>query len=331
MSYNDSGIATFKAGVALEARRRVKIESGTLTDPPEIEYAGAGEDYIGVTEYAVADGDMVAVKMCNAPGVFEVECLVDSAIARGCVLYGAANGRMSDAASGSAQGIALEVGVDYKHIRVAMWNVKSTTAATVTIDDSGEFTTAGNVETALAEIYQHIYTAKGIIDIPMPVIEADGTALAVFSNGDSATPGYSATAEAMGIRWNNHAEPDPVATAVMVPPDMDVTANAVLHILAAKVGATVGDATKFTVGAFNNDVAALFDADDDFGGDTSAMTGDATSKTVQEVTLTLATANLTAYPAAIQLTIQPKDGTLGTDDVILLKSWIEYQRKVLTA
>ncbi len=330
MSYND-GIATFKAGEALEAKRRVKVESGTTNDPPEVVYADAGEDYIGVTEYAVADGDMVAVKMCNAPGVFEVECLVDSAIARGAVLYGANDGRMSDASSGSAQGIALEVGVDYKHIRVAMWNVKSTTAATVSIADTGLFTSAATVEAALAEVYQHILTAKGVIHIPMPAITAAGAALAAFSDGASTTPGYCVTAKGLGIRWNNHAEPDPVGTKVIVPPDANVAANMVLHVLAAKTGATVGDATKFTVQAFNNDVGAAYDADSDFGGDTSAMTGDATAKTVQEVTLTLALANLTAYPAAIELTIQPKDGTLGTDDVILLAAWIEYQRKALTA
>ena len=31
------------------------------------------------------------------------------------------------------------------------------------------------------------------------------------------------------------------------------------------------------------------------------------------------------------VTIQPKDGTLGTDDVIMLSCWIEYKRKLLTS
>jgi len=103
-----------------------------------------------------------------------------------------------------------------------------------------------------------------------------------------------------------------------------------LHILAAKTGATVGDATKFTVAAYNNVVDAAYDADADFGGDTGAMVGDDTAKHVQHVTLTLALANLAAYPAAMELTIKPKDGTLGTDDVILLAAWIEYKKKLLT-
>ena len=204
-------------------------------------------------------------------------------------------------------------------------------ASAISIADAGTFTAQTEVEAALQEIYQSMLTAKGVIDIPMPVITNAGAALAAFSDGASAVPGYCVTAKGLGIRWNNHATPGAVGTKVIVPPDADVTANMVLHILAAKTGATIGDATKFTVGAYNNDVGAAYDADDTFGGDTGAMTGDATAKTVQEVTLTLALANLTAYPAAIELTIKPKDGTLGTDDVIMLASWIEYKKKLLAA
>lgn len=204
-------------------------------------------------------------------------------------------------------------------------------ASAISIADAGSFTSSTEVEAALQEIYQHLKSAKGLIDIPMPVITDAGAALAAFSDGASTVPGYCVTAKGLGIRWNNHATPGAVGTKVIVPPDADVTANMVLHILAAKTGATVGDATAFTVAAYNNDVAALYDADASFGGDTSAMTGNATAKTVQEVTLTLALADLTAYPAAMELTIKPKAGTLGTDDVIMLAQWIEYKKKLLSA
>lgn len=204
-------------------------------------------------------------------------------------------------------------------------------ASAISLADVGTFTDADDLEEALAEIYQDIQTAKAIIPIPMPVITSAGVALAAFQSEDQPSMGYCVTAKGLGIRWNNHATPAAVGTKIMVPPDADVTANMVLHLLAAKTGATAGDATKFTVGAFNNDVGAAYDADDTFGGDTSAMVGNATAKNVQEVTLALALADLTAYPAAIELTIKPKDGTLGTDDVILLAGWIEYQRKTLTA
>jgi len=204
-------------------------------------------------------------------------------------------------------------------------------ASAISIADEGTFTEETEVEAALQEIYQGLLTAKGIINIPMPNITSAGVALAEFSDGESAVPGFCVTAKGLGIRWNDHATPGAVGTKVMIPPDADVTANMVLHILAAKTGATAGDATKFTVAAYNNVVDALYDADDDFGGDTGAMTGDATAKTVQHVTLTLAPANLAAYPAAMELTIKPKDGTLGTDDVIMMAQWIEYQKKLLTA
>ena len=204
-------------------------------------------------------------------------------------------------------------------------------ASAIAIADAGGFTDQTESEAALQEIYQSLLSAKGVIHIPTPAFSAAGVALAAFADGASDVPGYCVTAKGLGVRWNNHAAPLAVGAKVIVPPDADVAANMVLHILAAKTGATLGDATKFTVAAYNNDVGALYDVDADFGGDTGAMTGDATAKTVQEVTLTLALANLTAYPAAMELTIKPKDGTLGTDDVIMLAAWVEYKKKLLTA
>jgi hypothetical protein len=204
-------------------------------------------------------------------------------------------------------------------------------ASAISIADAGLFTTAAQVEAALQEIYQSLLTAKGIIDIPMPTMTDAGVALAAFVNASDPLPGFCVTAKGLGIRWNNHATPTPVGTKVMIPPDMNVAANAILHILAAKTGATDADDTKFTIAAYNNVVEALFDADSDFGGDTDAMVGTATAKTVQHLTRALALANLAAYPAAMELTIQPKDGTLETDDVIMLAVWIEYQKKLLTA
>ena len=204
-------------------------------------------------------------------------------------------------------------------------------ASAISILDAGLFTTAAQVEAALQEIYRSLLTAKGIINIPTPAFNSAGVALAAFTSEDQISCGYCVTAKGLGIRWNNHATPGPaVGIKVAVPPDADITANMTLHILAAKVGATAGDLTKFTVLAYNNVVGALYDVDDDFGGDTGAMANSAT-KTIQKVTLTLALANLAADPAAMELTIKPKDGTLGTDDVIMFAAWIEYQKKLLTA
>ena len=92
---------------------------------------------------------------------------------------------------------------------------------------------------------------------------------------------------------------------------------------------TVGDAVTWLVEAFNNLDGALYDADTDFGGTSTAMTGDATAKMVQEETLTLALADIAADPGTITLTIQPTDGTLGTDDVILMGVWLEVTGQAL--
>lgn len=204
-------------------------------------------------------------------------------------------------------------------------------ASAISIADAGLFTAQTETEAALQEIYQSLLSAQGIINIPMPTITDAGVALAAFADAADPLPGFCVTAKGLGLRWNNHATPTAVGTKVLVPPDADTTANMTLHVLAAKTGATAGDAVKFTIVAYNNVVDALYDADADFGGDTDAMTGDATAKTVQHVTLTLALANLAAYPAALELTLQPKDGTLGTDDVIMLNAFIAYKKKLLTS
>lgn len=204
-------------------------------------------------------------------------------------------------------------------------------ASAISFADSGNKTTATEVDAALDELYVSLTSAQGVISIPTPAFSAAGVALAAFSDGASDVPGYCVTAKGLGIRWNNHAAPLAVGAKALVPLDADVTANMVLNILAAKTGATIGDATKFTVAAYNNVVGALYDADSDFGGDSGAMTGDATAKMVQKVTLTLALANLPAAGNVIELTIKPKDGTLGTDDVILLAAWITYTKKILTS
>lgn len=324
------GPLTFTAGAELAAYKRVKLKTASTTTPLEVELAGTGEDFIGITQDTAENGDLITVAPLCREGTFLVEA--NEAFSALADLYGAASGRVADTSSGTAYFKALEAATAQGDIVEAILHPGvSTTAANTSISDSGGYTSTSTVEAALQEIYQHIATSKGVVEVPMPNITNAGVALAAFTNAASPTPGYCVTAKGMGIRWNNHGTPTPVASKILVPPDMDAGSNATLNILAAKVGATVGDATKFTVQGFNNDVGELYDADSDFGGDTDAMTGDATSKTVQHLTLTLANANLTAYPAAIELTMQPKDGTIGTDDVILLKAWVTYQRKILTS
>lgn len=115
------GPKTFLAGAALEARRRVKISAGTVTVPPQVVVAGAGEPHIGVTEYAVGIGEPVAVKLANQPGTFLVQCAVGAAIVSGTRLYGAADGRVAATPVSGAPsiGIAMQPGVDGQIIEMA--------------------------------------------------------------------------------------------------------------------------------------------------------------------------------------------------------------------
>lgn len=171
-------------------------------------------------------------------------------------------------------------------------------------------------------------TTTAVIPLAFQSLD-DGTALAAFADGASPTPGLAVdNSEAAGIRWNNHATPTPVAATFPVPTDRKPGTNMTLVVLASKSGATLADAVTFTVAAFGQPVSALHDADANFGGASSAMTGDAAAKTVQKCTLALASADIPAAPANVTLTLQPTDGTLGTDDVTVHKAWLEYEKIV---
>lgn len=164
---------------------------------------------------------------------------------------------------------------------------------------------------------------------------AAGTPLAAFADGASDTPGLALdNSEATGVRWNNHAAPLAIVGNVDLPRDRKPGTDVILHFKASKSGATVGDAVTFLTGAFANVVGALHDADANFGGTSSAMDGDAAAKTMQDVTLTLAAADIpdpsTTDPCpTITLSIKPTDGTLGTDDVTLRDLQLEYTAQEL--
>lgn len=99
-SQYSEGVKAFTTGEALAKRCRVKYSAGTVV------YADAGEDYIGVTEFAVASGATVSVRMKNDSGTFKV--VAAGAVAAGAYLYGADDGEVNDVASGPIQFIALE-------------------------------------------------------------------------------------------------------------------------------------------------------------------------------------------------------------------------------
>lgn len=185
----------------------------------------------------------------------------------------------------------------------------------------------------VADLYANARTTQAIIPVDLQTgMLAAGTPLAAFADNASSNPGITLVdSKTKAVRWNNNASQTAVWYEVPMPQDLDDTADLVLHVLASKSGATVGDATTFTVTGFFQTVGALHDADSDVGGATNALVGNATAKTVAELTRTIAAADVPESPSRLSFSIKPTDGTLGTDDAIVSGMWFEYKKKVLAS
>lgn len=175
-----------------------------------------------------------------------------------------------------------------------------------------------------------IPTRQSVLALPFSGFEiAAGTPLAAFANGVSTTPGIAFdNSKAAGVRWNNDAAPAAMYQSVLLPRHRKPNSDVIVHVLAAKSGATSGDATTFTVNSWAQTSGALQDAASDAGGVTTAMVGTATAKTEQHLTLTLLAANMpdavSGVPSVVTIGIKPTAGLLGTDDVTISSIWLEY-------
>jgi len=105
------GCPSFTAAAALEARRMIKIDT-TATDvsPAKIKYCGATGLPQGVTKYAGATSDLIAVELFpQKHGTYEVEVTISTAINVGTTLYAAASGVLSDHQTTNAYAVAMAV------------------------------------------------------------------------------------------------------------------------------------------------------------------------------------------------------------------------------
>lgn len=195
------------------------------------------------------------------------------------------------------------------------------TAADLPIADAGGYTSATEAETALQQALKNSQILR--VDLTS-LLDADGDPLAKFIDNASPNPGFNlADSEAFGVRWNNNGtQAQPVIGSVLLPAGIVDGSVITMNIIASKTGATVGDATTFTVTAFAQVVGLLHDAESNLGGVSSAMTGDATAKTVQHETVAITNpagidTGPSLSPTPLFFTITPTSGTLGTDDVII--------------
>lgn len=316
MAVWSEGSRNFIAGEDLEAYRRVKIESGTTTSPPEVVYADAGEACIGTTLAPAKDGETVTLKLLNDSGTRLVEAADSFAV--GAVLYGANDGKVSDSASGSAQFVALEAaGANNDVVEAAVDPYLTSTAAAVSVADSAAHTAQTTVEAALAELYASIDTAKKTIPIPLGALTLeDGTALTKFASADEATCGFAQLSnKEVVLRFNNHATPPKVAFSVPMPQEMDGAAAVEVHWLAAMSGANDTPVLEHECyfGAGDTDCAGT---DDEIDG----------GVTLTEYSSSIAHGDVPdTMPAVLTCIFGPKAAELGTDDLLIYAVWLEVE------
>jgi hypothetical protein len=317
-------VVTFQAGEDLLQYSRVKVESGTVTQPAEVVYADQGEQAIGEVMRDAADGELVAVRIFS----WETkEGIANDSFAIGATLYAHDDGEISDTSSGSAIGIALEAATAAGDIcEYIPFNVLSTTAATVSYADAGGQTTAATVEAALAELYTDLLSAQAFIPVPLTTlrevtnfdvgnIAANGGILAsdttpVLDAINAATDGCQRILWAAG-------NTDSVMFQTPLPPSLDVASDLVIH---TRVMSGTTDAMGFTTKSHFNE------------GDTSiADTGETIqSATWAEKIITIAAVDI---PAGAQtLTVELTPNGAGTTDVFAMSAiWIEYTNVLLTS
>ena len=101
----ENGKKTFVAGAAVSAKRLVQLFGREVIHNTE----DAADDPIGITEYACASGDAVAIRLLNDSGSFEATTA--GAFSEGDDVYAAADGKV--------QGLPAVAG-DYRKIGKAL-------------------------------------------------------------------------------------------------------------------------------------------------------------------------------------------------------------------
>ena len=317
----NEGIRTFTANGAITNKARVKLTAASATTPPQVEIAGAGEQHIGIAEYAVADTELVAIRLRTYPGTHEG--VAKEALAVGATLYGAAAGGVKDTSDGTAIGISLEEATAAGDIiEFIDFTVISTTAATISIADAGGFTSEVTVEAALQELYQGMKTIQGTVPVPLGAITMeDGTAL---TKQATTVAGYAQLAD-KEIVINipvDCTSGEALGFSVPLPQDIDVTADLTVHVLTGKAA----DLDVLTLDCEVYPVAAGDVANLDIQ-DTAAQTIVAAGT---ELTFTCGLDGLLASPSALSVVLT-LGGTNDGDAVYIYGAWIEYKKKLLTS
>lgn len=103
MSQTSINSKAFIAGEELEPYRRVKLSTNSGT---QVEYADAGEAFIGITAAKALLGERVTVDLKSTARTFKT--VAAGVIVAGGNIYGAIDGQVSATVSGAIIGKALE-------------------------------------------------------------------------------------------------------------------------------------------------------------------------------------------------------------------------------
>jgi len=199
-------------------------------------------------------------------------------------------------------------------------------ASAISIADAGTFTTQTETEAALQEIYQSLISIQGFVPLKLTDLREVGTMAvgAIAAAGgvlcsDTTpilAPADGATDGGQLVSWaasNN----DPVIFQVALPPDIDVTADLILHFRIKSAGTT--NAVGFTVDAWFNE------------GDTKVTDTSETNQTATwaEKIATIAAADVPAGAQILTVSLTPAAHT--TDIMYLSGLWIEYKTALKTS
>lgn len=172
--------------------------------------------------------------------------------------------------------------------------------------------------------------ARLAVDFRAAILAA-GTPMAAWANNAGASaPGVTLNnSKVVCVKWNNQATLTAVWSSAVLPDDFDVTKPCVLVAHVSKSGATGADTMTLDVAVYEQVPGALEDAGSNLGGTTSAIAAPtATAKTVSKLTLKVPARTLSAAPGHLSVSLKPRDGYLGTDDLLLCGAWVEYEPRL---
>lgn len=124
-----------------------------------------------------------------------------------------------------------------------------------------------------------------------------------------------ATDKGLRLSWASPSVIEIQLPVICYPPDLDDAAPVVVHVLAAMKAGSVNTPV-IAVGAFEGV------GDANAGGNTAAL-----STTVQDLTVTLAAADVGVAPKALALTLKPAAHATASNDVYVYGAFVTYTRK----